>query len=179
MTNGSPQDLGSTRLYRVVELRRPGCTEVAPRRKRKVVVVCEAVHMRLHIELDDEVLVASTGSQGLVAAAASSAKPSSKPSDTSGRRTYCPPCEVRCATRPTSGTRTLQRGSRRSGEPTRIGWADRSSTFSTLAARGVTLSQADCLIAAAAHRAGAVLATDKPTHFPMSEVQVEHWPVGG
>ena len=46
------------------------------------------------------------------------------------------------------------------------------------AARGTTLSQADCLIAAAAHAAAAVLATGNPRHFPMTEVEVEHWPVG-
>ena len=46
------------------------------------------------------------------------------------------------------------------------------------AARGTTLSQADCLIAAAAHGAAAVLATGNPRHFPMTEVEVEHWPVG-
>ena len=47
------------------------------------------------------------------------------------------------------------------------------------AAQGATLSQADCLIAAAAHAAGAVLATGNPRHFPMVEAAVEHWPVGG
>ena len=46
------------------------------------------------------------------------------------------------------------------------------------AARGITLSQADCLIAAAAHVAGARLATGNPTDFPMSEIEVEEWPVG-
>lgn len=46
------------------------------------------------------------------------------------------------------------------------------------AARGVTLSQADCLIAAAAWRVGARLATGNPDDFPMPELQVEHWPVG-
>ena len=46
------------------------------------------------------------------------------------------------------------------------------------AARGTTLSQADCLIAAAAYSAAAVLATGNPRHFPMSEITVEHWPVG-
>ena len=45
-------------------------------------------------------------------------------------------------------------------------------------AQGATLSQADCLIAAAAHATGAVLATGNPRHFPMAEVTVEHWPVG-
>ena len=45
-------------------------------------------------------------------------------------------------------------------------------------ARGATLSQADCLIAAAARAAGAVLATGNPRHFPMTEVTVEHWPAG-
>lgn len=43
---------------------------------------------------------------------------------------------------------------------------------------GVTLSQADCLIAAAAVESGAVLATGNPNHFPMPEISLEHWPVG-
>jgi predicted nucleic acid-binding protein len=46
------------------------------------------------------------------------------------------------------------------------------------AQRGVTLSQPDCLIAAAAVGVGARLATGNPKHFPMSEVEVEYWPVG-
>jgi len=46
------------------------------------------------------------------------------------------------------------------------------------AARGVTLSQSDCLIAAAALSVGARLATGNPKHFQMAELQVEHWPVG-
>lgn len=46
------------------------------------------------------------------------------------------------------------------------------------AGRGVTLSQADCLIAAAALTVDARLATGNPKHFPMAEVEVEHWPVG-
>lgn len=46
------------------------------------------------------------------------------------------------------------------------------------AARGQTLHQADCLIAAAAVRMGAILATGNPSDFPMPEVTVEHWPVG-
>ena len=46
------------------------------------------------------------------------------------------------------------------------------------AARGTTLSQADCLVAAAAHATAAVLATGNPKHFPMTEIEVEHWPVG-
>lgn len=47
------------------------------------------------------------------------------------------------------------------------------------AARGTTLWQADCLIAAAASVHGARPATGNPKDFPMPEVQVEHWPVGG
>ncbi|MGI8722933.1 MAG: PIN domain-containing protein [Geodermatophilaceae bacterium] len=47
------------------------------------------------------------------------------------------------------------------------------------ATRGVTLWQADCLIAAAAVGLHAVLATGNPKDFPMTEVSVEHWPVGG
>jgi predicted nucleic acid-binding protein len=46
------------------------------------------------------------------------------------------------------------------------------------ARKGVTLSQADCLIAAAAVGVNARLATGNPKHFPMSELEVEHWPVG-
>ncbi|MGA9285915.1 MAG: PIN domain-containing protein [Solirubrobacteraceae bacterium] len=46
------------------------------------------------------------------------------------------------------------------------------------ARNGITLSQADCLIAAAAVGIGARLATGNPKHFPMAELDVEHWPVG-
>lgn len=44
--------------------------------------------------------------------------------------------------------------------------------------RGVTLSQADCLIAAAAFGVGARLATGNPKDFPMRGLEVEVWPVG-
>ncbi len=47
------------------------------------------------------------------------------------------------------------------------------------AASGTTLSQADCLIAAAARTAGAILATGNPRHFPMQGIKVEHWLAGG
>jgi predicted nucleic acid-binding protein len=43
---------------------------------------------------------------------------------------------------------------------------------------GATLSQADCLIAAAAREVGATLATGNPRHFPIQELSVEHWEVG-
>jgi predicted nucleic acid-binding protein len=43
---------------------------------------------------------------------------------------------------------------------------------------GITLSQADCLIAAAAIGIDARLATGNPKHFPMPALNVEHWPVG-
>jgi predicted nucleic acid-binding protein len=46
------------------------------------------------------------------------------------------------------------------------------------ARKGITLSQADCLIAAAAVGIGARLATGNPKHYPMAELDVEHWPVG-
>jgi predicted nucleic acid-binding protein len=46
------------------------------------------------------------------------------------------------------------------------------------AARGVALHQADCFTAAAAVTAAAALATGNPSHFPMAEVEVDHWPVG-
>lgn len=46
------------------------------------------------------------------------------------------------------------------------------------ASRGITLAQADCLVAAAAVRAGAAVATGNPKDFPMPGLSVEHWPVG-
>ncbi|MEP6649925.1 MAG: PIN domain-containing protein [Lapillicoccus sp.] len=46
------------------------------------------------------------------------------------------------------------------------------------ASRGVTLGQADCLVAAATLRAGATLATGNPEDFPMTGLDVQHWPVG-
>ncbi len=46
------------------------------------------------------------------------------------------------------------------------------------AGRGITLSQADCLIAAAAVGVGATLATGNPKHFPMEELDWVHWPAG-
>jgi predicted nucleic acid-binding protein len=46
------------------------------------------------------------------------------------------------------------------------------------AAGGVTLTQADCLVAAAALSAGGRLATGNPRDFPMPELMVEHWPAG-
>lgn len=46
------------------------------------------------------------------------------------------------------------------------------------AARGVTLAQADCLVAAAAAAVSARLATGNVRHFPMPELTVEEWPTG-
>ena len=46
------------------------------------------------------------------------------------------------------------------------------------ASAGITLAQADCLIAAAAVSLGVPLATGNSKHFPMRELIVEHWPVG-
>jgi predicted nucleic acid-binding protein len=46
------------------------------------------------------------------------------------------------------------------------------------ATRGVTLAQADCLVAATALAAGARLGTGNPKDFPFEELEVEHWPVG-
>jgi predicted nucleic acid-binding protein len=48
----------------------------------------------------------------------------------------------------------------------------------TRAARGQTLTQADCLVAAAALSVGGLLATGNPKDFPMSELTVEDWPTG-
>ena len=46
------------------------------------------------------------------------------------------------------------------------------------ASRGITLYQADCLVAATAWTHRAVLVTGNPKDFPMDGVTVEHWPVG-
>jgi predicted nucleic acid-binding protein len=46
------------------------------------------------------------------------------------------------------------------------------------AQRGRTLTQADCLIAAAALTVGGRLATGNVRDFPMRELDVEHWPSG-
>jgi predicted nucleic acid-binding protein len=46
------------------------------------------------------------------------------------------------------------------------------------AARGVTLYQADCLVAATTVTHGAALVTGNPKDFPMDGLTVEHWPVG-
>jgi len=46
------------------------------------------------------------------------------------------------------------------------------------AARGQTLAQADCLIAASARGARARLATGNPKDFPFAELTVEHWRAG-
>ncbi len=46
------------------------------------------------------------------------------------------------------------------------------------AARGITLSQADCLIAACALGLGARLATGNVKDYPMPQLGVEHWPAG-
>jgi predicted nucleic acid-binding protein len=46
------------------------------------------------------------------------------------------------------------------------------------ASRGITLHQADCLIAAAAHTSGGRLATANVKDFPMPELAVEEWAVG-
>lgn len=46
------------------------------------------------------------------------------------------------------------------------------------AEQGSTLTQSDCLIAAAAASVGATLATGNPKDFPMKGLEVEHWAVG-
>ena len=45
------------------------------------------------------------------------------------------------------------------------------------ASRGVTLFQADCLVAAATFTQRATLVTGNPKDFPMVGLSVEHWPV--
>jgi len=45
--------------------------------------------------------------------------------------------------------------------------------------RGVTLWEADCLIAATATVNGATLVTGNPNDFPLPELELVHWPIGG
>jgi predicted nucleic acid-binding protein len=47
-----------------------------------------------------------------------------------------------------------------------------------LAEKGQRLTQADCLVAAAALAIGGRLATGNPADFPLPGLQVEHWPAG-
>ncbi len=46
------------------------------------------------------------------------------------------------------------------------------------AGQGVTITQADALVAAAAVGVGGRLATGNVRHFPMAELAVEEWPSG-
>ena len=46
------------------------------------------------------------------------------------------------------------------------------------AVRGSTLTQADCLVAAAAASIGGRIATGNPRDFPVAGLVVEHWPAG-
>lgn len=63
--------------------------------------------------------------------------------------------------------------------PLGVGEGTRAGTWRReFAERGVTLHQADCLIAAAAVGVGAGLATANIDDFPMPELTVEHWPSG-
>ena len=48
-----------------------------------------------------------------------------------------------------------------------------------LASTGVSITQADALIAATTWVHGGTLATGNPRDFPHDELVVEHWPVGG
>jgi predicted nucleic acid-binding protein len=59
----------------------------------------------------------------------------------------------------------------------RVGW-QAGEWRRAFAARGITLYQADCLVAGAAWAHKAVLVTGNPKDFPMNDVTVEHWPVG-
>ena len=63
--------------------------------------------------------------------------------------------------------------------PLRAGEAQRAGGWRReFAEMGITLHQADCLIAASAVGIGAALATANVSDFPMTELTVEHWPAG-
>lgn len=56
---------------------------------------------------------------------------------------------------------------------------ERAGTWRRMfAAHGITLHQADCLIAAAATSIDASLATANTKDFPMNGLRLEHWPIG-
>jgi predicted nucleic acid-binding protein len=48
----------------------------------------------------------------------------------------------------------------------------------TYASKGITLSQSDCLVAAAAASIGGRLATGNVKDFPMAHLRLEEWPAG-
>jgi predicted nucleic acid-binding protein len=63
--------------------------------------------------------------------------------------------------------------------PLGVGDGIRAGTWRReFAERGITLHQADCLVAAAAVGIDASLATANVSDFPMSELTVDHWPIG-
>lgn len=80
------------------------------------------------------------------------------------------PAEVPAAQRLFAGLRVMPLGEAE-------GW--QAGTWRRdFATKGVTLTQADCLVAAATLSAGGRLCTGNPRDFPMPEIVVEHWPVG-
>jgi predicted nucleic acid-binding protein len=63
--------------------------------------------------------------------------------------------------------------------PLGVAEGERAGTWRhTFADQGVTLHQADCLIAAAAVGIDADLATGNPDDYPMLRSRLRHWPVG-
>jgi predicted nucleic acid-binding protein len=76
-----------------------------------------------------------------------------------------------------SSARTLFAGLRIAPLGAREGW-QAGEWRREFARRGRTLSQADCLVAAAALSLNGRLATGNPKDFPMRAVAVEHWPAG-
>ena len=74
-----------------------------------------------------------------------------------------------------AGVRGLFRGLRLA--PLGVVEGERAGTWRReFAARGVTLHQSDCLVAAAAVGIDGELATGNPGDFPM--ISVQHWPAG-
>jgi predicted nucleic acid-binding protein len=73
--------------------------------------------------------------------------------------------------------RSLLAGLRIVGLGTAEGW--RAGEWRrNFAAQGSTLTQADCLVAAAAASIGGRVATGNHRDFPMADLVVEHWPAG-
>ena len=74
-----------------------------------------------------------------------------------------------------AGVRRLFRGLRMA--PLGVAQGEQAGTWRReFAERGVTLHQADCLVAAAAVGIGSALATANVADFPMPNLAVEDWP---
>ena len=136
--------------------------------------MCQLVVMRVHISLDDDLGAELDRRVGRRRRSAFIAATVRHALDEEQRWERIEASLRTIADAGHDGTATPPPGCGPSGEVTGTGCADvRDEDY---AVQGVTLSQADCLVAAAV-TVGACLATGNPRDFPMAELTVEHWPV--